>query len=256
MTILDIEGAVALVENSINAGKSALFVTTEFGVIAIEVNSKGYIPESTVEVNTWENAVPTRWAMKHRAKRADYHVIICRGKSKYCIHSRIVAALSECMMMDIFKEDICEGAVDAAVKSYMSNIDKHVPNTNYLEREYAENNLGIIARNDIGVCNLVRDLIVRRDAEAERIIQTGQRLSLTTRNCWEPSMTLNFSAGYDRDILYIILYIADVTNRRFDLSINLKHEASYIIQNGVISEMRTISGTCTMTIDHREVINA
>lgn len=250
--LLDMETSVKLVEKSIKAGESGFFIDAEFGRVGIEVTPKDYIPTETVEVERWINAPGTRWAMKHRNKRADYHVIIEKGKTEFCNHVRVVQALSRCMLLRVFDEEIVnEEVIDAAVKVFMADVDGKVPSVNTMEREYGINILGPLVRNDLGVRDLIRDHVVRRDNDAQRVLDIGLRLSETHKNGWNPRAIGNFTDGYYRDMMYVILYVAELTSRNIDLMVNVTCTAINIISTGTDDDGMYLNGTCVMSIGTR-----
>lgn len=250
--LLDMETSVKLVEKSIKAGESGFFIDAEFGRIGVEVTPKDYIPIEPVEVERWSNAPGTRWAMKHRNKRADYHVIIVKCKTEFCNHVRVVQALSRCLLFHIFDEEIVnEEVIDAAVKVFMTDIDGKLPTINAMEREYAINILGPLVRNDFGVRTLVRDHVVRRDNDAQRVLDTGLRLSETNKNGWNPRAIRNFTDLYYRDMMYVILYVAELTCRNIDTMVNITCTAINVINTDTDDDGMYLNGTCVMSIGTR-----
>lgn len=206
---LDMESAVLFVENGVNASKDAFFVETEFGRIAVESYPKGIEGYGQVEVSTWEDAPPTRWARMNSYERCDYHCIIMRGKTRFGTHSRVIEAMSTCMLMELF-EEVPEEILDAAIKVYINDIDFYVPSINFLEEEYVKNHFGLITRHNSNIRDLVRGNIRQREMSASMVIGSGRALSLTKHGSkhgsWDPDYIYDFDHGYNRTMMYVILY--------------------------------------------------
>lgn len=205
MVKLDMESAVLFVENGVNASKDAFFVETDFGRIAVETYPKGIEGYRQVDVSTWEDAPPTRWARMNSYERCDYHCIIMRGKTRFGTHSRVIEALSTCMLMELF-EEVPEEILDAAVKVYINDVDLYVPSINFLEEEYVKNHFGLITRHNSNIRDIVRDNIRQREMAASIVIGSGRALSLTKHGSWEPEYIYDFDYGYNRTMMYIMLY--------------------------------------------------
>lgn len=237
MVLFDIESAVLFTENAIKASSNGFFIKTEFGKIAIESNPKGIDYYDPIVINTWECAPATRWALKHGHCNCDYHVIIEKGKRNFTTHARVVEALTRCMLMQFFKQDIPEDIIDAGVKVYMGDIDHHIPSINEIENEYVHSRLNMVVRSDDQVRELVRDVIRRRIIAADKVLDIGKQLSNTNRNGWNPSMINNYEFGYKRDIMYVILYAAEFLIRPMHLSTYINViVANMNIINRVISD--------------------
>lgn len=250
-SILDMETAVKMTEKSIKAGESGFFIDAEFGRVAVEVTPKDYIPSATVEVERWADAPGTRWAMKNRGKRVDFHVILEKGKTPFVTHVRVLQAMTRCLLLRVFDEEINnEDVIDAAVKVFMLDIDHKLPSVNVMEKEYGINILGPLVRNDLGVRDLIRDHVVRRDIDAQRVLDMGLRLSETTRNGWHPGAITNFTEGYYRDMMYVILYVAELTGRNIDMMVRVTKTINFI-STGVDENGMYLTGTCVMAITER-----
>lgn len=251
MTTLDMRTAVTYTENGILAGNKSFFVDTEFGRVGIECDPRDYEPENTVEVCNWEDAPGTRWAMKHRNRNADFHAIIIPGKSKYSTHVRVIEAMSRCLMLRVFDEEVSDDVVDAAIKVYITDVDGKTMTTNALEKEYSINNLSVVVRNDPGVRNIVRELVTRRDNDASAILEAGRKLSQTNRNGWNPNMIWNFEEGYYRDMMYVILFVAEMTHRHMDIYASFATSSVDVRSTNIIGTDIIISRTCTLGIISR-----
>lgn len=227
MVQLDMETSVVFVENTINGTDNGFFIYTDFGKIGIESSPKDCDVFASVIVNPWQTAPATKWAMKHSHAKCDFHVIIEKGKTKFTTHLRVIEALSRCMLMHIFEDPISVDVANAAVKVYLTDIDRKTTTINAMEKEWATNELNLMSRNDPAVLEILRELITRRDIESTRIIEVGQKLSTSFRNGWNPELIYRFSEGYYRDILYVILYVAETTSKSISLYVN-------IVDNGII----------------------
>lgn len=248
-SILDMETAVKMTEKCIKAGESGFIIDAEFGRVGVETKPKDYIPAATVEVERWANAPGTRWAMKSRGKRLDYHVIIEEGRTTMCTHVRVLQAMTRCLLLRVFDEEILnEDVIDAAVKVFMIDVDHRLPSVNVMEKEYGANILGPLVRNDLGVRDLIRDHVVRRDIDAQRVLDTGRMLSETTRNGWHPGAIMNFTEGYYRDMMYVILYVAELTGRNIDMIVQVRRTINFI-STGVNEDGMYLTGTCVMSIE-------
>lgn len=250
-SILDMETAVKMAEKCIKAGESGFVIEAEFGRVAVETTPKDYIPTATIEVERWADAPGTKWAMKNRGKRFDYHVILEKGKTPFVTHVRVIQAMTRCLLLRVFDEEITnEDVIDAAVKVFMIDVDHKLPSVNVMEKEYGANILGPLVRNDFGVRDLIRDHVVRRDIDAQRVLDTGKRLSETTRNGWHPGAIMNFTEGYYRDMMYVILYVAELTDRNIDMMVHVTRTINFI-STSVDEDGMYLTGTCVMAITER-----
>lgn len=206
MALFNMEEAVTYAENMINSSNPrGFFMRTEFGKIAVEC-WKNLDPDVKVEVNTWNNAPATKWALCHSNRPCDYHILISKGKTAFATHVRVIEAMTRCMLMEIIDGEIPEEILDAAMKLYINDIDLYVPNLNELENNYAIHNLNMIVRNNDSVRDLVRDVIRRRDIAASTVIGRGRKLASIDRRGWNPSTIYDFDHGYCRDMVYVIMY--------------------------------------------------
>lgn len=244
MVLFDIESAVLFTENAINASSNGFFIKTEFGKIAIESNPKGIECYDTITINAWECAPATRWALKHSHCNCDFHVIIEKGRRNFVTHARVVEALTRCMLMQIFKQDIPEDIVDAGIKVYMGDVDHHIPPINEIENEYAHTRLNMVVRNDSQVRELVRDIIERRIIAADKVLDIGRQLSDVNRNGWNPSMINDYEFGYKRDIMYVILYATEFLIRPMKIP-------TYI--NVIVTNMNIINRVISNNIVREEL---
>lgn len=226
---LDMVTAVEYCENAINAGNTGFIMNTEFGRIGVELSIDKDMDRVTV--NEWCNAPNTRWAMIHRNINCDYHVIILKGKTKYVTHSRVIEALSVCLLMNIFHEEPSQKVIDSAIMIYLQHIDKRLPPVNMLQHEYAANNINPIARVDSSVHYVIRELITTRWNSAEEVMDIGRKLTRSPRHGWTPDMISLYNEGYYQDFVAIILYMAESIANRDRIILNIDLNEYHVVFN-------------------------
>lgn len=241
---LDMITAVEYCENAINAGNDGFFMNTEFGKIAVETN-----PIHRVFVTAWASAPDTGWAYCNRDNDADWYVMIRKGKTKFVTHSRVLEALSTCLLMSIFNEAPMPKVVDAAIMTYLKNVDKKLPGINMLEHEYAHSNISVISRHDSSTHLLIREHISTRWDAAEDVLNEGNRIAINQRHGYNLHILLSYDEIYYRDLIAIILYMANNIARRDRISISMDFNEYNVIFNsrnmaGYIGSDNTVSDIC------------
>lgn len=238
---LDMITAVEYCENAINAGNDGFFMNTEFGKIAVETN-----PIHRVFVTAWASAPDTRWAYSNRDNDADWYVMIRKGKTKFATHSRVLEALSTCLLMSIFNEAPMPKVVDAAIMTYLKNVDEKLPGINMLEHEYAHSNISVISRHDSSTHLLIREHIITRWDAAEDVINEGNVIVNHQKYGCKLHMLFSYKEKYYQDLMAIILYMARNIAMRDRISISMDFNEYSIILNsrnmsGYIGNDNTVS---------------
>lgn len=205
---MNMRASVLYVESLVNAGKNALILNSEFGIIGIEINgfSTGNPLHPTI-VFEWKDAPNTDWALKNANKTVDYYAAIDIIGSEISDHLAIVEALTRCMFLNLGCKNVDDDIIDAAVSVYINYYDDIKLTVNSLVNEYAHHHMNIIARNMDDVTAVIRELIQNRISVADKIITKSDELFNEYKK--DTQVIGEFNDEYCQQLFAIALYAND-----------------------------------------------
>lgn len=229
----DVVTAVEFIENAIMVGKSGFTLNTEFGKVGVEINN---VFEDTIIVVPWIDAPDTRWAMKYRRSNNDFYMAIRPGKTEAMTHARVIMAVSKAVLMTTFKDvDMPEDVVDAAIKAFMIGNENYVPSLNASCEDWAIEFMNPIVRRESSVKNLIRELIIRRDEAANKVLIRSE--DILRNRCGAKMLSSLSTDPYRRSMAGIMMYMHEDLHRNATLHVIINDNRIFIndtcVSNGI-----------------------
>ena len=197
---LRIRESVLFAEKKINQGQTHFFLDTEFGKIGMEVNPSHEInPNHSALVVPWILAPETTWTKMEKESADIYASVDLFGPLKMD-HQTIIEVFirSIFLNMELYATD---DIIDAGIKIYLKEYEFTSYSIQSLINEYLSSQFNVLARKNLAIKTLVKELLTIKNERSEMVINNSDRLI-----SFSPIMESQMHDKFSYRVFGLILY--------------------------------------------------